>query len=118
MAKILGINGYDVSLEEALTVAAVYAATGGIGAAAVGGGMIMGKMSARGAQNAQIEAQNAAQKKAVQNENALVKQQFGKRSMQGLGDGWGLQSPSGNAASQTGAVLTSTQEKSTPNILG
>lgn len=108
--SLFSVSGYDVNLDQALLIAA----TGGLAAAP-----IMMQQNAQMQVEQQEKAFKQAEKQAAQNQNALVKQTFEKRKqMAGLGDGWGLESPSGNQASQSGAILTSLGDVNAQSLLG
>jgi hypothetical protein len=104
----------DLTTEQMLLTAA----TGGYALPFIAGFNHM-QGQARAEANAIREAEKAAIKQGVRNQNALVTQTFNKRKgASGLGDGWGDTSPLGNQASQTGAVLNSTTGVEFNSILG
>lgn len=84
---------------------------------ALGGGIGAMYDSAQGQQRDAEGARRDLQREGIKNQNAIVADQFNKRkSAFGIGEG-AQKSPMGNAASQSGSVLTSTTSASS-TILG
>ena len=78
-----------------------------------------GFMQARNQRQAAESAQRQQAKQAVQNQNALVEENFNKRKAAlARGLGGTTEGPLGIGASQTGAVLTSVTGEASNNILG
>lgn len=76
-------------------------------AAAIIGSALIGAYQAQEQASAARQAQSAARREGVQNQNKAIEEGFNaRRSNFGLGDD--MTSPLGNQASQSGTILTST----------